>query len=356
MRGSFLIFLAALVGYPTRAASSAASQTQTATNDAPRSSSPILLPSTPIIGESALVDKETGRIYWEGGSTTTLSNSLPPLLEEFGIRHLRATALSCLLLLAAVSNLVDWTRQQLQTVSADSFFVKSLLFALNWTILRIPKLGSRFVTTVALLYLLESNHCSTRRYLANAMNNQQELEDYIERLREESPVVTWKVRCYHYEVRRWLYWIVLGPLWKRLLSRRQQMNSGVEMLQRSRPSPSLLTKKVVTHQATGNYTFNSCQDRTVVGVWKRSEATRDSTAPFTKIVLSKLLVLSNAKAREDYFKQQSNFVTTQGQADEFAEFSTNIHGEYHRSTSRNACWRLLMLIGCTLLLLYSGRI
>ena len=162
MRGSFLIFLAAL--YSTRAASSSSSssaQTTTklrnSTSAAAPRPSPIALPSTPIIGESALVDKETGRIFWEGGSTTTLSNSLPPLLEEFGIKHLRATALSCLLLLAAISNLVAWLRQQLQTVSSDSsFLVKSLLFALNWTILRIPQLGSRFITTVALLYLLES--------------------------------------------------------------------------------------------------------------------------------------------------------------------------------------------------------
>jgi hypothetical protein len=49
-------------------------------------------------------------------------------------------------------------------------------------------------------------------------------------------------------------------------------------------------------------------------------------APFTRIVLTKLLVLSNQQSREDYFKQQSEFVTQHGRGDEFVEFSTDIQG------------------------------
>lgn len=72
----------------------------------------------------------------------------------------------------------------------------------------------------------------------------------------------------------------------------------------------------------------SCEDKTIAGVWRRAEATAANPAPFSKIVLSKLLVLPNTKAREDYFKQQSNFVTREG-SDEYTEFSTSIQGEAH---------------------------
>jgi TMEM151 family len=41
--------------------------------------------------------------------------------------------------------------------------------------------------------------------------------------------------------------------------------------------------------------------------------------------LSVLLVLPDSKAREDYMKQQSQFVTDHGQGDHYAEFSTSIH-------------------------------
>lgn len=70
----------------------------------------------------------------------------------------------------------------------------------------------------------------------------------------------------------------------------------------------------------------SCEDKTTAGVWRRAEATAITPAPFSKILLSKLLILPNAKAREDYFKQQSTFVTREGR-DEFTEFSTSIQGK-----------------------------
>ena len=72
--------------------------------------------------------------------------------------------------------------------------------------------------------------------------------------------------------------------------------------------------------------FSSCEDKTIAGVWRRAEATAANPAPFSKIVLSKLLILPNTKAREDYFKQQSSFVTREGR-DEYTEFSTSIQGE-----------------------------
>jgi hypothetical protein len=71
----------------------------------------------------------------------------------------------------------------------------------------------------------------------------------------------------------------------------------------------------------------SCLDITIAGVWRRAAAVSSNVAPFTKIVLTKLLVLSDRKSREDYFRQQSEFVTQHGRGDEFVEFSTNIQGE-----------------------------
>jgi hypothetical protein len=72
---------------------------------------------------------------------------------------------------------------------------------------------------------------------------------------------------------------------------------------------------------------SSCLDSTIAGVWKKAEAMTSGAAPFTKIVLTKLLVLSNQPSREDYFKQQSEFVTQHGRGDEFVEFSTDIEGD-----------------------------
>lgn len=77
----------------------------------------------------------------------------------------------------------------------------------------------------------------------------------------------------------------------------------------------------------GNF-IDSFVDDTIAGVWKRQLAATNEPAPFMKIVLSKILVLANQNARDDYFKQQSKFVTTEGMRDKFAEYSTNIEGTF----------------------------
>lgn len=43
-------------------------------------------------------------------------------------------------------------------------------------------------------------------------------------------------------------------------------------------------------------------------------------------MISKLLVLKDSPTREEYFRQQSEFVTEHGRGDEFTEFSTDIQG------------------------------
>lgn len=63
--------------------------------------------------------------------------------------------------------------------------------------------------------------------------------------------------------------------------------------------------------------FQSCEDCTLATLWKRAESFSSSheAAPFSKLALSKLLVLKDKKAREDYFAQQAAFVMMEGRKD-----------------------------------------
>lgn len=165
--------------------------------------------------------------------------------------------------------------------------------------------------------------CSTRKYLSHTIRSPDDIEPYLERLRDEKPVVTWQVRCFHYEG----YSL---PQLHNVLALARRKRDAVIGEDRDAALPEItsfsrLRRKVVTSQATGSYEIKHFLDKTVAGIWKRASIIPDAGAPFTKLVLSKLLVLSNDKTRQDYMKQQSQFVSEHGQGDEFAEFSTNIH-------------------------------
>ena len=165
----------------------------------------------------------------------------------------------------------------------------------------LPRFSNEFILLVGILYLLEAFTCSTRRYLSNIMSPN-EIEELIEKLRESPPSVTWTVRCYHYENR------LLGS-------------------SRDRPvDHSASSKKIITHTAKKEYQFGSWRDNTVVSIWERAKPLKSSTAPFTKISLSKMLVLSDIKTRQDYFSQQASFIAMEGRRDDHAEFSTAING------------------------------
>lgn len=279
-----------------------------------------------VMGESALVDKETGRIFWEGGSSSTLAESVGPKIEQFGILHIKATILSCILLVALAGPLASFLRQKLEESVAPKATHRLLsisVLLINWTILNVPRLNRWFVVLTIMLYLAEAYNCSTRRYLANAINSPTELEAFLDTLREAPPDVEWKVRSFHYEKPLWLSPTTLTRKIKGSLQKQQQGNA-TSFSDTIESSASMLRRKVVTHQATGSYQYEQCADKTTVGVWKRAPASSSYPAPFTKMILTKLLVLANEKARKDYFKQQSAFVTEHGQGDEFAEFSTSI--------------------------------
>ena len=290
------------------------------------SNAPILhdsmLGSKSIMGESALMDKETGRIYWEGGSHSTISASISPLLSELGLTHIKCAVTTTLFFFTVLSlishNLV---RKRLFTAAEDStakapWLVTAIAVLIKQTLFRLPECSDWFVLFVIGMYLLEAYFSETHGYLRNATTN---IENFVEALRRQQPVVTWKVRSFHYEP-----WLV--TIWKAFQGKQQKEDTETATLA-SPPSPSLSSRKVITENAKTDYSFGHCQDRTTVGVWKKCSAPDRNQGRFTKISLTKLLVLADSKARRDYFQQQADFVTKHGQSDEYAEFSTNIEIE-----------------------------
>jgi len=181
------------------------------------------------------------------------------------------------------------------------------------------------------------------------MNAPAEVESYLEQLRNVEPSVTWKVRCFHYEERE--FWNWCKGLVGRMVLERYRASGGeggnnksdnVKSTIASSSSegfvgapPSWMARKVVTHQAKGTYKFGSWEDHTLASLWKRSQSFSSSTsshheAPFSKLTLSKLLVLKDKNTREDYFAQQAAFVMLEGRKDVHAEFATSIEVEGFR--------------------------
>lgn len=275
-----------------------------------------------VMGESALIDKETGRIFWEGGSKTSVAASIAPMLSDMGLHRIKSSLLSIALFTTLLSLLARYMTVRYSLIARPITWRTAIcLLVLNRTLLTLPKFDNWFVVTVIVLYFLEAYHCNTRRYLANAISSPDDVEKYIELLRQESPVVTWKVRCFHYERRAWASLLLPQAMFRALF---RQVDSDLSIDSTSTSlDESFMTKKVVKHVAEANYKYKACIDNTIAGVWKRATASIHPP-PFTKILLTKLIILGNDKARLDYFQQQAKFVTTEGQADEFAEFSTNI--------------------------------
>ena len=156
-------------------------------------------------------------------------------------------------------------------------------------------------------------------YSLPQLSSPDDIEPYLEQLRKETPVVNWQVRCFHYEG------YSLPQLSNVLALARRKRSKARSDDETSGSSFSRLRRKVVTSHATGSYEMKHVVDKTVAGIWKRAPVLADGGAPFTKLVMSKLLVLSNERTRQDYMKQQSRFVSEHGQGDMYAEFSTNIN-------------------------------
>jgi len=300
----------------------------------------ILSKVAPVLGESAIIDKETNRVFWQGGKQSLFQSILGHsyLSNKEGIaRHIRATLLSCILWISCIRFLAQWLLKQIilsragdwTSKRAKDLSIKIFLKVARFMLILVsflPKFHSSFVIVTMLLYLIESYTCSTRIFLDNALVIPDQVEEHMEGLRKQRPVVKWEIRCFHYERKQWLSALLLLNLWE-WLGCRLRMVDGGNMQREDYSTPSIMRKKVVTHVSTEKYTFESWEDQTVAGIWKQSQGT-SLTAPFTKISLSKVVLFSDAKAKADYFSQQSDFVNRLSKADKLAEFSTNIevHG------------------------------
>jgi hypothetical protein len=215
-----------------------------------------------IMGESALIDRETGRVYWEGGSSNTLYESLAPKLDQYGAEHVKAALLTGLITLAFIGILAGWMRRAIEQADlnhpSSRWLVVSMMFTvLEWTILRLPKLENKWLVLASVaLYFLESYNCSTRRFLANAISSTTELEEYIESLRREQPVVQWKARSFHYEKRKIF---ALASVFRSLLRKSKQQVTDLDhgLIPRTRNSAPIFpfTKRVLTHEATATYQY-----------------------------------------------------------------------------------------------------
>ena len=214
-----------------------------------------------IMGESALIDRETGRVFWEGGSSTTLVESIVAAnLDRFGAEHAQAALLTAFITVAFLGVLGGWLRQIMVVPpargDASSVLLRIIHFIISNTLFRMPRLENRWLVifTIA-LYLLESYNCATRRFLANSIVSPTEVEEYIERLRSEEPVVKWLVRSFHYRKRRiFALSEIVQALVRKLKPAREGVAPSVPTPKKCSPAFPF-TRKVVTHEATTNYQY-----------------------------------------------------------------------------------------------------
>jgi hypothetical protein len=311
----------------------------------------------PILGESAIIDKETGQVFWQGGKQSlfdsTVGHSYLYSQQEGVLQHIRASLLSCILWISFIRFIAEWTLRQkvfitklTEKIIHPSQKIVDVLRILTRAVLFcfacLPNFGREFLMLTIILYLSEAYNCSTRKYLTNSISCPEEVESFMEGLCEEEPTVTWKIRCYHYEKRKWLRMLlVFVEMWnnvsRRLTARQTSDENAHDTIGSSIPRhdeqppilrKSFFTRKVITHQSKQNYKIAHWHDDTISGIWKQAQATTTVLAAFTKISVYKLLLFENKQTRIDYFKQQSDFIGSEAAKDDFAEFSTHVNGKW----------------------------
>lgn len=318
-------------------------------------SAPAFRAETSILGESAIIDKTTGRIYWEHAHRNTLSASLGPRLRKIVGVHFRATILSTILWMAVGGRLVErsqWAphlqqvlQKQQQQPATTITWIKTVLLSCGHTLLHsLPRCPRSLLYLAVGLYLLESYQCSTRQYLSHSVPD---VESCIADLRTADPIIQWKVRSFHYEnplVR--VVWTMprgvlqrLGPPWNQQQHKNATTNNATEVSTNSSTMTTTVSSssssapslwrcwKVVTHVSRHDYAYSSCVDRTVAGVWKRSWAATTTTTTHTppfKVRLTKTVLLSTPKTRVDYFRQLRAFLRSTQGLDALSECTTTI--------------------------------
>ena len=312
--------------------------------------------AAPILGESAIVDKETGQVFWQGGKQSlfesTVGHSYLSNQQEGVVQHIRATLLSFILWMSVIRFIAEWALKRKILTRLTEFMhpsqrlldvVKLLTRAMLFCLVCLPRFSVTFLVLVGIMYLIESYTCSTRKYLSNSLSCPQDVEMYIEKLRDEEPTVSWQIRCYHYEKRKWLcklllldaydYFHGLSQATKNIEMSSNSTSSGEDAGSNTTQSkvetlgPSIFTRKLISHQSKQYYSVGNWHDDTIMGLWRQAQASTTVMAAFTKISLYKLVLFANKQTRVDYFKQQSDFIRVEGRKDEYAEFSTHVDGK-----------------------------
>ena len=82
-----------------------------------------------------------------------------------------------------------------------------------------------------------------------------------EAMKEQKPCIEWDIRCFHYERRKVLCTLVMYDMWKFIFEKSKRKKLDEEEAIGGREnivplSPSIFSKKVVTHQTSQCYKFN----------------------------------------------------------------------------------------------------
>lgn len=143
----------------------------------------------PLLGESAIIDKESGRVYWQGGELGlfhTVGHTY--FKNKSGLaRHVRSTIYSCILWISLIRFLAQKIRDNIQYLHSSIRPEKIRTIFQNTTsifrmflflLASLPEISRKFLIVVGLFYLIESYTCSTRKYLQNA-SSPEDVESYL---------------------------------------------------------------------------------------------------------------------------------------------------------------------------------
>lgn len=152
----------------------------------------------PLLGESAIIDKETGRVYWQGGEQSLFHSTIGHTYfkNSSGLaRHVRSTFYSVILWISVVRVLsqkillfnLDLLLSKIDSSSSIILnhkvqsLIKAFIRLLRIFVLCIvclPKFNKWFLIVIGIFYLVESYTCSTRKYLDN-VSTPEDVELYL---------------------------------------------------------------------------------------------------------------------------------------------------------------------------------
>lgn len=245
-------------------------------------------------GQSALVDKQSRRVYWQSGGPTIHPQDVfgkSFFLSQWS--HCKAIVLStflwtCILSVAITRRLWQYlvlltkmiaqppptpiitttttdittkTKVAWMILSCIRQFVRKIISVVLSIILILTKPRFQQITcnpyviaSIYLLYLSESYTSSTRRYLANTLS-QHHVETLMEHLRNTKPTVTWSIRCFHYDVLPPMLLPSPGAA-NHTITTSTPLNVITNFVRQRKSSTATRRKKVFTHQATTQFEFS----------------------------------------------------------------------------------------------------